>query len=260
MKIVTWNCNGALRNKLDSLNEIDADLYVIQECENPETSTIRLKEWADSFLWSGGSKNKGIGVFAMNGLPIENLNWRRKFKLPGVPSDTISATWKTEELKEFISFRVNDKFNAVAAWTKQSPGGTFGYAGQLWKYLQSHGKHIEADECMLLGDLNSNVQWDRPDRWWNHSDNVRILDSLGLKSIYHEQYRVEQGAETEPTFYMYRHKDKPYHIDYIFASKYLSTGSKLKLHDPAIWLKYSDHIPLEVILSTDIEHRSRGLA
>lgn len=249
MKIVTWNCNGALRNKLDCLNELDADLYVIQECENPETSTKPLKDWADSFLWTGGNKNKGIGVFAMNGLQIEKLNWRRKFKLPGAPSGSKSATWKTEDLKEFLSFRVNDQFNVVAAWTKQSPGGTFGYAGQLWKYLQSHGKNIKSDECLLLGDLNSNIQWDRPDRWWNHSDNVQILDSLGLKSVYHELNGLEQGAESEPTFYMYRHKDKPYHIDYIFASESLCTGSKLICHKPEYWLTYSDHVPLEFTLS-----------
>jgi exonuclease III len=251
MKIVTWNCNGAIRKKLDYINELDADLYVIQECENPETSTKTLQKWATSYLWSGGNKNKGIGVFAMNDLKLEKLNWQRKFKLPGAPSDSVSATWNTADLKEFLPFRVNNQFNAVAAWTKQSPGGTFGYAGQLWKYLQSHGKDIKVGECMLLGDLNSNIRWDRPDRWWNHSDNVKILDSLGLKSIYHEHSGLKQGSETEPTFYMYRHKDKSYHIDYVFASESLCKRCRMIYHDPDHWLQFSDHIPLEVNLLQD---------
>ena len=251
MKIVTWNCNGALRRKLDCLDKLDADLYVIQECENPNESTKQFKEWASSYLWAGSNKNKGIGVFSKKGVLIERLNWHRKFKLSGAPTGSKSATWHTEDLKEFLSFRVNDNFNAVATWTKQSRGGTFGYAGQLWKYLQSHGKDIKAGECILLGDLNSNIRWDRPDRWWNHSDNVQILDSLGLQSIYHRQMGVEQGAEIDPTFYLYRHRDKAYHIDYVFASASLLEKCTIYCHDPDYWLQFSDHIPLEVKLSEE---------
>jgi len=50
MKIVTWNCNGALRKKYQLLEEFDADLLIIQECEDPDRSTAEYKEWADNFL------------------------------------------------------------------------------------------------------------------------------------------------------------------------------------------------------------------
>ncbi len=38
MKIVTWNCNGALRNKLAKLQEISGVIFLIQECEDPKVS------------------------------------------------------------------------------------------------------------------------------------------------------------------------------------------------------------------------------
>ena len=38
MRIVSWNCNGALRNELEVLGCLNADL-TIQEFENPEFST-----------------------------------------------------------------------------------------------------------------------------------------------------------------------------------------------------------------------------
>jgi len=124
--------------------------------------------WSGSYLWTGVSKNKGVGVFARDNVQIDALNWNRLYRLPGAPKNSVSATWRTSDLREFLSFRVNDSFNAVAVWTKQSAGGTFGHAGQLWKFLQSHRKDMQKDDCLLLGDLNSNVIWDRSDRWWNH--------------------------------------------------------------------------------------------
>ena len=65
MKIVSWNCGGKFREKFQDIIAVDADIYVIQECENPaECKSIAYREFAHNYLWIGENKNKGLGVFA----------------------------------------------------------------------------------------------------------------------------------------------------------------------------------------------------
>lgn len=54
MRIISWNANGKFREKfLFILNE-DADIYVIQECENQEISNSdEYIEFASNYYWVG---------------------------------------------------------------------------------------------------------------------------------------------------------------------------------------------------------------
>ena len=63
MKVVTWNCNGAFRNKYHYLEQLEADILVIQECEDPARSTRKYTSWAGDHLWFGTSKLANIPVY-----------------------------------------------------------------------------------------------------------------------------------------------------------------------------------------------------
>lgn len=227
---------------------LDADILVVQECEDPSQSTEAYQQWAGDYLWVGTSKNKGVGVFARKGHSLEKLNWQGEFSLSGLRSRSPALSWHTSDLKLFLPVRVDQKYTLLAVWTKGSDQQAFGYVGQLWKYLQIHHYELNQLNTMVIGDLNSNACWDKEDRWWSHSSVVEELEQIGLYSLYHEQEKEAQGAESQPTFYLHRKLQKPYHIDYAFFSEDLISKSQIEVGLHEDWLEVSDHMPLIVSL------------
>ena len=230
MKIITWNCNGAFRKKFHALLEFKADIFIIQECENPaESKDLEYKNWAKNYLWIGNSKNKGLAIFAKETITLKQLDWTNNFK--------------DHSVKHFLPCLVNNDFQILGIWTHQNNSPNFGYIGQLWKYLQVNKPLFK--KIIIAGDLNSNVIWDEWDRWWNHSDVIRELEEINIKSLYHMHFKESQGKETKPTFFLQRNLSKPYHIDYCFSSNEFTTNLK-KVEVPNFdkWHHISDHVPM----------------
>jgi exonuclease III len=253
MKIVTWNCNGALRKKTSELDKLDADVYVVQECEDPAESTLAYREWAGDYLWKGQNKNKGVGVFPRKGNRVQDLRWNATFNLQGLTSKSTATQWTTDELEIFLPFKLNDWYTIVAVWTKGGDDKVFGYIGQAWKFLQLHKGDIDRDRSIMMGDFNSNAIWDKPDRWWNHSDVVSELREIGLESLYHALCSDPQGQEKAPTLFLQRNLAKPYHVDYVFASSMLMPLCTLDIGKADEWLRSSDHMPLTLTIENSIK-------
>ena len=119
--------------------------YEVIVCENPEqTQHAEYIEWAKNHLWIGGSKNKGLGIFAAEHLAIESLGW--------------SNTFTDHTVKYFLPCIVNNDFQLVGVWTHQNNSPNFGYIGQFWKYIQVN-KH-NFGKVIVAGDFNSNTIWE----------------------------------------------------------------------------------------------------
>ena len=59
--------------------------------------------------------------------------------------------------------------------------------------------------------------------------------------------QLEHGKEKHPTFYMYRKVEKPYHIDYCFASEeIMNNGFDFSTGEFKDWIELSDHTPITV--------------
>jgi exodeoxyribonuclease III len=81
-----------------------------------------------------------------------------------------------------------------------------------------------------------------------------------IYSVYHKFYKQKQGKEQHPTQYMYRHKGKPYHLDYCFASKDMVRYLKsVEVGDFDFWARYSDHVPVIVTFGADLQNKGRRL-
>lgn len=221
MKIISWNCNGKFRDKYKFIMKEDADVYVIQECENPLRYPEILTGFCSKYKWCGLCENKGLAIFVKDDVVIQDNNW---------------ATYC---LRHFISVKINNKYDLVGVWA--SPP----YIEEYYIY-QSINIDKYTEDTILIGDFNSNAQWDKQHKERNHSIVVKELGNKNIVSAYHYFTDEKFGQETQPTFYLYRNKNKSYHIDYCFANKkHLKKFEILNIEEV---LSYSDHLPIQVLL------------
>jgi len=113
-------------------------------------------------------------------------------------------------------------------------------------FVHATQQHL-ADNVIIIGDLNSNAVFDKDNirTGKTHSIIVDELSQIGIEDIYHHMTGDAQGQEKISTFYLYRHLDKPFHIDHCFSNP--KNIEKLTIHARWQWPSLSDHLPIEII-------------
>lgn len=232
MKVIAWNCNMAFRRKAEFILTEKPDILIVPECENKEHLSFDLftKQPSDIF-WYGDNPHKGIGIFTFNSFEIKVLDFHNpdfKYVLP---------------LSIF-----NDKINLTvfAIWS-QKPENHNCYTEQVWNAVHFYSSLLSDNNVILAGDFNSNSIWDKPNIIYNHTSLVKYLNNKNILSTYHYFCNQVQGQEKDSTFFMHRKINKPYHIDFCFASSNLIDKLKnVEVGTYEKWTKYSDHSPLTV--------------
>lgn len=225
MKIITWNCKKYFNSKAKLILAEKLDILIIPECDNPDAFIFEnetLKP-TDSIWYAAQGADRGIGVFSYGDYKIKLLeihNTNIKYVLP------ISVS--------------NNEFNFIllAVWTHEP------YTKQIWDGLKYYSALLEGN-IIIAGDFNSNTQWDNKNKNNSHSDLVKHLENKNIFSAYHHFKMELQGAETIPTFHWYHHEDKPFHIDFCFASlNFINKLKNVEVGGFKDWAKHSDHMPL----------------
>ena len=233
MKLVTWNCQGAFRKKLEFVLKQCPDILIVQECEHPDKliydSAIPKP---NDVLWFGDNKNKGLGVFSYSDYKFELVEqYNENIK-------TILPILVTGGAYDFMLF-------AIWANNRLDPDGQ--YIEQVWKAVNHYTELLKGENIILIGDFNSNKIWDKKHRAGNHSAVVQKLLENNIHSAYHLKHGQEQGVEDKPTFFLQRNVNKPYHIDYCFLSNSLyEKVTDLEIGKYDDWITYSDHMPLTI--------------
>lgn len=213
--------------KFNYISSLNADVYIIQECEDPAQSTGEYRSWASDFLWVGSSKSKGLGIFTKSDHSLKTLNW----DLSG--------------LAHFLPCSVNGTTKIIGVWTKCTKNPRLHYVDQIWGLLRRFEDDIADQQFILAGDFNSNACWDKKYGKRNHSQIVKSLEILGYQSVYHAIKGEQQGDELEPTLIRDFAGKRAYHIDYVFAkSGLIDSVQSIEVGKPWHWRIHSDHMPV----------------
>lgn len=225
----------AFHRKLDAVLRERPDIAVIGECAAPDVLRAKADiERLGEMVWVGTKPNKGLAVFARRGYRL-SLDHRHD-----------------PDLHHLAPIRVTGpaEFNLLAVWAQNLSGGISrkDQPGPFRLGLDHYADFLTERDCVIAGDFNNSVYWDRPGWPINHQTAVDRLAGNGLVSAYHHLRGEAQGSERAPTLYWRDRKlDGPrYHIDYVFVPEAWIESSELRLGSFRKWVGsgLSDHVPL----------------
>lgn len=112
------------------------------------------------------------------------------------------------------------RFRILAIWaTNNEKDRKLRYIGQVYAALRHYANWVNGD-TVVAGDFNWNLKWDRDPDYpllGKFEDVVKSLEEKSIHSAYHAIENHELGAEPDPTLFHLKQKDRPHHVDYVFA-------------------------------------------
>ena len=222
MKVITWNCNLNLVKKFEHISKESPDIAIIQECEKLDENYFPNSK----YFWLGKNEKKGLGVIVFNhsAKVSESLNEKLIYFLP-IETDILNiiGVWA-------YNHRASSKFGVDFS------GNTSDALTNYEALLSSNSK------VLFAGDFNNAVIWDKGNKENNFSNINNKLNSLGLKSSYHEYSNEKFGEESKGTLFHTKKQNKPYFIDYIYYKEMNLSMVYVGQYDE--WISLSDHMPV----------------
>ncbi|WP_027722467.1 endonuclease/exonuclease/phosphatase family protein [Maridesulfovibrio zosterae] len=232
MKIISWNCQMALRKKLEPIQIQQPDIFVVPESEHPDKINFEKYDLSCAeAVWVGDNLNKGLGIYSFSDMKLSlHESYTDKFR------HIAPVTVTTDE----------EDFMLLAVWAmlcKEDRNQR--YIGQVYRALQYYQNLID-EKTIIIGDFNWNINFDKDKKTENFKDVVELLKVHNIHSVYHHQNNEDMGQETFNTFYMHKNLEKGYHIDYCFVSSGRLSETKIEVKKYSVIKSVSDHTYLSI--------------
>ena len=232
MRIISWNCQGGYRKKIDNILELNPDIVVIQECESLESLRSFCKEKIPlkSFWFGGFYPHKGLGVF-----------FYKDYQILSIDNDI--------SIEFIVPMKImnNFEFYLFAIWAMAPMGKDKGksYTYQIEKTITKHEGILRNNLSILIGDYNTpNIE--KPVEKTGFMV-IEEFKKLEIFSAYHEYFKKGYGEHNHYTFYQHKKTEFKHMLDYCFASRsIIEKISKVEIGKYEDWIEYSDHCPLIV--------------
>jgi len=233
LRIVTWNCNMGLHQKLDRLLPLRPDVGRHPGvCQSGSGCSQGLASACADRDWIGFNPHKGLGVFTFGDLRI---------RTDASYSDAFSLYLPVQVYGRY-------RLNLLGVWVADRRKIPPGSSNDPVAALQYYRRFLTAAPSVVAGDFNMlPQQMSRRAKGSPGHSVVELLAQSGLMNA--DNVEIEGGAAggLNRTHYHQRKPSQGFVVDYIFVP----AGGAFRLSafevpDPREWLRRSDHVPLMV--------------
>ena len=229
LRIVTWNCNMALRLKFDRLLSLRPDVAVIQECADPDAASKGWRPDCTGYDWIGFNPDKGLGIFTFGGLTLtRHAGYSETYALY-LPVTV--AGWCS--------------FNLLGLWAADPRKVPDGATNDPIAALDHYRSFLAAGPAVVAGDFNRLPQQMSVRRNGPGSSVVDLLAGAGLTNADFAMSDASGQPALRRTHFHQRKFSRGFVVDYIFIPAAATARlSAFEVGDPHDWITWSDHVPL----------------
>jgi len=228
LRIVSWNCNMALRLKFDRLLSLRPDVAVIQECADPDGPKGWRPDCA-AYDWIGFNPDKGLGIFTFGDLVLtRHAGYSEAYALY-LPV-TVSGSCR---------------FNLLGLWAADPRRIPAGATNDPAAALHHYRNFLAAGPSVVAGDFNRRPQQISTRNGGPGSSIVDLLAAAGLTNADFAMSDASGQPALRRTHFHQRKFSRGFVVDYIFIPTAEATRlAAFEVGDPHDWITWSDHVPL----------------
>ena len=200
MRIISYNIHNHTQEKIDSLLERGADVYILSEIHS--SAEVALPEEYSLFRFSTPEEStKGLGVICKK---------EYGFTVP---------EWFSEEYRYIMPLCCGDLL-LIAMWpTKTKANKNMGYPQIALEAIKYYAPYFNGKRVVLSGDFNCFIgQSDESPKRGTLLQIVDFLSRHNIYSLYHKQASEDFGKESRATFHWQFREKQQFFLDYTFTN------------------------------------------